>query len=252
MSGRLQRKTALVTAAGQGIGRAIAEAFAAEGATVVATDVEEKKLEGLKSARRLKLDVRSTDAVETMARNLKSELGTMDVLVNCAGYVHHGSVLDCSEQDWDFTFDLNVKSMHRTIKAFLPGMLEKKAGAIVNISSAVSSIRGVPDRYAYGASKAAVIGLTKAVAADFIKQGIRANAICPGTIESPSLEGRIRTQSQATGRSLAEIERAFIERQPLGRLGRPEEVAALAVFLASDEASYITGQAHLVDGGMAL
>jgi 2-keto-3-deoxy-L-fuconate dehydrogenase len=252
MSGRLQRKSALVTAAGQGIGRAIAEAFAAEGATVVATDVEENKLEGMKSAKRLKLDVRSTEAVETMARTIKSELGTIDVLVNCAGYVHHGSVLACSEQDWDFTFDLNVKSMHRTIKAFLPGMLEKKAGAIVNISSAVSSIRGVPDRYAYGASKAAVIGLTKAVAADFIKQGIRANAICPGTIESPSLEGRIRAQSQATGKSLAEIERAFIDRQPMGRLGRPEEVAALAVFLASDEASYITGQAHLVDGGMAL
>ena len=252
MSQRLQRKLALVTAAGQGIGRAIAEAFAAEGATVVATDVEETKLEGLKSAKRLKLDVRSTDAVETLARNIKSEFGAIDVLVNCAGYVHHGSVLDCSERDWDFSFDLNVKSMHRTIKAFLPGMLERKAGAIVNISSAVSSIRGVPDRYAYGASKAAVIGLTKAVAADFIKQGIRANAICPGTIESPSLEGRIRDRSQATGKSLAEIERAFIERQPMGRLGGPEEVAALAVFLASDDASYITGQAHLVDGGMAL
>jgi 2-keto-3-deoxy-L-fuconate dehydrogenase len=166
--------------------------------------------------------------------------------------VHHGSVLECSEQDWDFTFDLNVKSMHRTIKAFLPGMLEKKAGSIVNISSAVSSIRGVPDRYVYSASKAAIIGLTKAVAADFIKKGIRANAICPGTIESPSLEGRIKAQSLATGKSLAEIEHAFIERQPMGRLGRPEEVAALAVFLASDEASYITGQTHLVDGGMAL
>jgi 2-keto-3-deoxy-L-fuconate dehydrogenase len=252
MSGRLQRKLALVTAAGQGIGRAIAEAFAAEGATVIATDVEEKKLEGMKSAKRLKLDVRSSEAVETVARNIKTEFGAIDVLVNCAGYVHHGSVLDCSEQDWDFSFDLNVKSMHRTIKAFLPGMLDKKAGAIVNISSAVSSIRGVPDRYAYGASKAAVIGLTKAVAADFITQGIRANAICPGTIESPSLAGRISAQSQATGKSLAEIERAFIERQPMGRLGKPGEVAALAVFLASDEASYITGQAHLVDGGMAL
>src|SRR6266851_8176676 len=252
MSGRLQRKLALVTAAGQGIGRAIAEAFAAEGATVVATDVEERKLEGMKSAKRLKLDVRSAEAVETMARNIRSELGAIDVLVNCAGFVHHGNVLDCSEQDWDFTFDLNVKSMHRTIKAFLPGMLEKKAGAIVNISSAVSSIRGVPDRYAYGASKAAVIGLTKAVAADFIKQGIRANAICPGTIESPSLEDRIKDRSRATGKSLSEVEKAFVERQPLGRLGRPEEVAALAVFLASEEASYITGQPHLVDGGMAL
>jgi 2-keto-3-deoxy-L-fuconate dehydrogenase len=252
MSGRLQRKLALVTAAGQGIGRAIAEAFGNEGATVIATDVEENKLAGMKSAKRLKLDVRSTEAVEKIAKDITSEFGALDVLVNCAGFVHHGSVLQCSEQDWDFTFDLNVKSMHRTIKAFLPGMLEKKAGSIVNISSAVSSIRGVPDRYVYGASKAAIIGLTKAVAADFIKQGIRANAICPGTIESPSLEGRIKAQSQATGKSLTEVERAFIERQPMGRLGRPTEVAALAVFLASDEASYITGQAHLVDGGMAL
>src|SRR5712672_150178 len=252
MAKRLQGKVALVTAAGQGIGRAIAEAFAAEGASVIATDVDESKLDGIRSAKRLKLDARSTESVGALANGIATELGGLDVLVNCAGYVHHGSVLDCSEQDWDFSFDLNVKSMHRMIKAFLPGMLQKKAGSIVNISSAVSSIRGVPDRYAYGATKAAVIGLTKAVAADFIRQGIRANAICPGTIESPSLEGRIKDQSQATGKSLAEVEKGFIERQPMGRLGRPEEVAALAVFLASDEASYITGQAHLVDGGMAL
>jgi 2-keto-3-deoxy-L-fuconate dehydrogenase len=252
MAGRLQGKIALITAAGQGIGRAIAEAFVAEGARVIATDVDDSKLEGLKATKRSKLDVRSTETVEAMAKLVATEHGALDVLVNCAGYVHHGSVLDCSEKDWDFSFDLNVKSMHRTIKAFLPGMLAKKAGAIVNISSAVSSIRGVPNRYVYGASKAAIIGLTKAVAADFIRQGIRANAICPGTIESPSLEGRIKDQSQATGKSLAEVEKGFIERQPMGRLGRPEEVAALAVFLASDEASYITGQAHLVDGGMAL
>jgi 2-dehydro-3-deoxy-L-fuconate 4-dehydrogenase len=252
MAQRLQGKVALVTAAGQGIGRAIAEAFAAEGARVIATDVDEKKLDGLKSAKRLKLDVRSTAAVEALAKEIAAEFGALDVLVNCAGFVHHGNVLECNEQDWDFSFDLNVKSMHRTIKAFLPAMLQKKAGAIVNISSAVSSIRGVPDRYAYGATKAAVIGLTKAVAADFIKQGIRSNAICPGTIESPSLEGRIKDRSQATGKSVAEVERAFIERQPMGRLGKAEEVAALAVFLASDEASYTTGQPHLVDGGMAL
>ena len=252
MALRLQGKLALITAAGQGIGRAIAEAFAVEGARVIATDLEEKKLEGIKSVKGRKLDVRSTAAIEALAKETATEFGALDVLVNCAGYVHHGSVLDCSEQDWDFSFDLNVKSMHRMIKAFLPGMLQKKAGSIVNISSAVSSIRGVPDRYAYGATKAAVIGLTKAVAADFIRQGIRANAICPGTIESPSLEDRIKDRSRATGKSLAEVEKAFVERQPLGRLGRPEEVAALAVFLASDESSYITGQPHLVDGGMAL
>jgi 2-keto-3-deoxy-L-fuconate dehydrogenase len=252
MAKRLQGKVALVTAAGQGIGRAIAESFAAEGASVIATDVDESKLDGIKSTRRLKLDVRSTAAVAALAKQVTAEFGALDVLVNCAGYVHHGSVLDCSEQDWDFSFDLNVKSMDRTIRAFLPAMLEKNAGSIVNISSAVSSIRGVPDRYAYGATKAAIIGLTKAVAADFIRRGIRANAICPGTIESPSLEGRIRERSKTTGKSVAEVERAFVERQPMGRLGRPEEVAALAVFLASDEASYITGQAHLVDGGMAL
>lgn len=252
MAKRLQGKVALVTAAGQGIGRAIAASFAAEGASVIATDVDESKLDGITSTRRLKLDVRSTPAVDALAKQIAAEFRALDVLVNCAGYVHHGSVLDCSEQDWDFSFDLNVKSMHRTIRAFLPAMLEKNAGSIVNISSAVSSIRGVPDRYAYGATKAAVIGLTKAVAADFIRRGIRANAICPGTIESPSLEGRIRERSQTTGKSVAEVERAFVERQPMGRLGRPQEVAALAVFLASDEASYISGQAHLVDGGMAL
>ena len=252
MAGRLQDKLALVTAAGQGIGRAIAEAFSAEGARVIATDVDESKLVGIGGARLCRLDVRSTADIEALAKDLAAEFGALNVLVNCAGYVHQGSVLDCSERDWDFSFDLNVKAMHRTIKAFLPGMLQKGAGSIVNISSAVSSIRGVPDRYAYGASKAAVIGLTKAVAADFIRRGIRANAICPGTIESPSLEGRIRDRSAATGKSLTEIEQAFIDRQPMGRLGKPAEVAALAVFLASDEASYITGQPHLVDGGMAL
>ena len=252
MSNRLQGKVALVTAAGQGIGRAIAEAFSNEGGKVVATDVAEDKVRGLKAAKRIKLDVRAQENVDAVAKTVASEFGALDILVNCAGYVHNGSILECGDRDWDFSFDLNVKSMHRTIKAFLPGMLEKKSGSIVNISSAVSSIRGVPNRYAYGATKAAVIGLTKAIAADFIKQGIRCNAICPGTIESPSLEERIATLSKQTGRSIQDVRQSFIDRQPMGRLGTAQEVAGLAVFLASDEASYITGQPYLVDGGMAL
>jgi len=252
MSDRLQGKVALVTAAGQGIGRAIAEAFTSEGGKVIATDVAEDKVRDFGAAKRIKLDVRVQDNVDAVAKTITSEFGALDILVNCAGYVHNGSILECGDRDWDFSFDLNVKSMHRIIKAFLPGMLERKSGSIVNISSAVSSIRGVPNRYVYGATKAAVIGLTKAVAADFIKQGIRCNAICPGTIESPSLGERIATLSKETGRSSNEVRQAFIDRQPMGRLGTAQEVAALAVFLASDEASYITGQPHLVDGGMAL
>jgi 2-keto-3-deoxy-L-fuconate dehydrogenase len=252
MTNRLQGKVALITAAGQGIGRAIAEAFIAESAGVVATDLAEDKLAGLKAKKCSKLDVRATNDIEALAREVGGALGPLDILVNCAGYVHHGSILDCGDRDWDFSFDLNVKSMHRMIKALLPAMLEKKRGSIINISSAVSSIRGVPNRYAYGATKAAVIGLTKAVAADFIKQGIRCNAICPGTIESPSLDERVATLAKETNRSLDAVRADFVARQPMGRLGTPSEVAALAVFLASDEASYITGQAHLVDGGMAL
>jgi 2-keto-3-deoxy-L-fuconate dehydrogenase len=253
MSDRLKGKTALITAAGQGIGRAIAEAFIAEGGVVIATDVAEDKVAAVEGAkRRQKLDVRAPDQIDALAKSVAGEFGALDILVNCAGYVAHGSVLDCTDKDWDFSFDLNVKSMHRMIKAFLPAMLERKSGSIVNISSAVSSIRGVPNRYAYGATKAAVIGLTKAVAADFIKQGIRCNAICPGTIESPSLEERIATASKTTGKSTDAVRQDFISRQPMGRLGTAQEVAALALFLASDEASYITGQAHLVDGGMAL
>ena len=252
MAARLASKVALVTAAGQGIGRAIAEAFIAEGAVVIATDLDPGKLQGLKAAKLSKLDVRSTEAVNAFAAEVGKDFGALDVLANIAGYVHQGTVFDCSEQTWDFSFDLNVKSMHRMITAFLPGMLNKGKGTIVNMSSAVSSIRGVPNRYVYGATKAAVIGLTKAVAADFIRQGIRCNAICPGTIKSPSLEERIGDVSRATGKSLQAVEQDFINRQPMGRLGKPEEVAQLAVFLASDESSYITGHAHLVDGGMAL
>jgi 2-keto-3-deoxy-L-fuconate dehydrogenase len=248
MAGRLAGKLALVTAAGQGIGRAIAEAFVAEGATVIATDMAHAKVADIVGAKHKKLDVRSTPEVERLAK----ELAPLKVLVNCAGYVHNGSVLACSEDDWNFSFDLNVTSVHRTLRAFLPGMLANGGGSIINISSAVSSIRGVPNRYAYGATKAAIIGLTKAVAADFIQQGIRANAICPGTIQSPSLNERITTLAGDTGRSPDDVRKGFVDRQPMGRLGTPAEVAALAVFLASDESSYITGQPHLVDGGMAL
>jgi len=252
MAGRLKGKVALVTAAGQGIGRAIAAAFAAEGARVIVTDLDAGKLKGLRAAERRALDVRSTAAVEALAKEVGSKYGALDVLANCAGFVHHGSVLDCSEADWDFSFDLNVKSMHRTIKAFLPAMLKRKRGSIVNISSGASSVRGLPNRYVYGATKAAVIGLTKAVAADFIKKGVRANAICPGTIQSPSLDDRIRTLAKSTGQSVPAIRQAFIDRQPMGRLGTAQEIAMLAVYLASDEASYTTGHIHLADGGFAL
>ena len=251
MTGRLTGKTALVTAAGQGIGRSTAIAYAREGARVIATDLDPAKLDGLTAAgvaETARLDVRSTPEVEALARST----GPIDVLFNGAGFVHHGTVLDCSEQDWDFSFDINVKSMHRTIRAFLPGMLEKGGGSIVNISSGASSVRGIPNRYVYGATKAAVIGLTKAVAADFIRRGIRCNAICPGTIQSPSLDERIATLATQTGRSIKEVRQDFVDRQPMGRLGTAEEVAMLAVYLASGESSYTTGTINLVDGGFSL
>src|SRR6202163_1755933 len=216
MSVRLKDKVAVVTAAGQGIGRAIAEAFIAEGALVIASDLDAGKLTGLAAKKCVKLDVRSTADVEALAQSVIREFGAPHILVNCAGYVHDGSVLQCAEPDWDFSFDLNVKSMHRTIRAFLPAMVAAGRGSIVNMSSAVSSIRGVPKRYVYGATKAAVIGLTKAVAADFIRQGIRANAICPGTIQSPSLEQRVAALATATGQSREDIHQGFVDRQPLG------------------------------------
>jgi 2-keto-3-deoxy-L-fuconate dehydrogenase len=247
MAGRLAGKTAFLTAAAAGIGRATAEAFAREGARVIATDIDLDGLDGLKAETR-KLDVRSTEAVQALAR----EIGAIDVLFNCAGFDHHGTALDCSDADWDFSFDLNVKSMHRTVRAFLPGMLEKGKGSIVNIASGASSVRGIPNRYVYGASKAAVIGLTKAVAADTIRKGVRCNAICPGTIESPSLDGRIEAQSRSRGEPLEKIRQEFVDRQPMGRLGKPEEIAAIAVYLASDESAFATGQAFIVDGGFAM
>jgi 2-keto-3-deoxy-L-fuconate dehydrogenase len=248
---RLKGKRAFVTAAGAGIGRATAIAFASEGAEVIATDIKPDLLRdlaghGVKTAD--VLDVRDSAAVKAMA----DKVGTIDVLFNCAGFVHHGTVLTTSDSDWDFSFDINVKSMHRTIQSFLPGMLKKGRGSIVNIASGASSIRGIPNRYVYGATKAAVIGLTKSVAADFIRQGIRVNAISPGTIQSPSLDDRIATQAKAQNKSLDEIRQAFIDRQPMARLGTPEEIAAMAVFLASDESSYCTGQNFSVDGGFSL
>jgi 2-keto-3-deoxy-L-fuconate dehydrogenase len=248
MAGRLKDKVAVVTAAGQGIGRAIAEAFVREGATVWATDIDTAKLEGLRRAKRRKLNVLSTRAVEAFAE----KVGSIDVLANCAGYVHHGNVLDTSEQDWDFSFDLNVKSMHRTIRAFLPGMVERGSASIVNISSGASTIKAAPNRYAYGATKAAVIGLTKAVALDFITRGVRCNCICPGTIQSPSLDQRITALAASSHKSEPETRQMFVARQPMERLGTPEEIAAAAVYLASDESAFTTGTAMIVDGGWSI
>jgi 2-keto-3-deoxy-L-fuconate dehydrogenase len=244
---RLQGKKTLLTAAGQGIGAATARAFANEGATVFATDINDALLQKLAAEipriQIRKLDVRDSQAVNSLA----AELGAIDVLFNCAGFVHQGTILDCSEQDWDFSFDLNVKSMYRTCRAFLPAMLAANKGSIINMSSGASSIKGAPNRFVYGTTKAAAIGLTKALAADVIRQGIRVNAICPGTVESPSLEQRITALGDAE-----KARKEFIARQPMGRLGKPEEVAALAVYLASDESSFTTGQIHIIDGGWTL
>jgi 2-keto-3-deoxy-L-fuconate dehydrogenase len=228
MTQRLAGKTALITAAGQGIGLATAELFAREGARVIATDIRIDGLAG-KPVDARKLDVCDNAAIQALA----AEIGAIDVLFNCAGFVHAGSILECSEEDWDFAFDLNAKAMYR----------------MINMSSAASSVKGVPNRFAYGASKAAVIGLTKAVAADFVTRGVRCNAICPGTVSSPSLEQRIAAQAQAQGATLDAVQAAFVARQPMGRVGKPEEIAALALYLASDESSFTTGQAHVIDGG---
>ncbi|WP_459616403.1 SDR family oxidoreductase [Bordetella sp. 2513F-2] len=246
---RLQGKTALITAAGQGIGRATALAYAREGARVLATDIDAGLLDTLATAqpgiRTYPLDVTDGRAVAQLAR----ETGAVDVLFNCAGYVHAGSILECDEAAWTRSLDLNVTAMYRMIRAFLPAMLEKGGGSIINMASVASSLKGVPNRCAYGASKAAVIGLTKSVAADYVTRGVRCNAICPGTVESPSLRQRIAAQAQAEGRSEQDVYAAFVARQPLGRLGRPDELAALAVYLGSDESAYTTGVAHVIDGG---
>ena len=247
MTDRLAGKTIVATASGQGIGRATALAFAREGATVWATDINESALATLaaesSNIKTQVLDVRDEKAIAALAE----KTGTIDVLFNCAGYVHAGSIMDCGDEDWDLSFDINVKSMYRMIKTFLPGMVESGKGTIVNISSVAGAVTGVANRFAYCATKAAVMGMTKAIAADFVKQGIRAVAVCPGTIHSPSLEARINATPDPE-KSWAE----FNNRQPMGRLGTTEEVAATCVYLASDEASFVTGSIHLVDGGWTM
>ncbi|NNM62485.1 MAG: SDR family oxidoreductase [Steroidobacteraceae bacterium] len=237
---RLRGKTALVTAAAQGIGRATAERFAMEGAMVWATDRDAERLQGLQGCNLATLDVTDPAAIRAIAERI----GTVDILFNCAGFVANGTILDCTEEDWRFSFELNVTSMYHMIRAVLPGMLERAAGSIINVSSVAGAAKGVPNRCVYGATKAAIVGLTKSVAADFVTRGIRCNAICPGTVETPSLRERL----EATGQYEQALA-AFKARQPMGRLGRPEEVAALAAYLGSDEASFTTGQCHMIDGG---
>ena len=249
--GRLAGKTALVTAAGQGIGRATALAFAREGAKVIATDINAAALESLQKECGCTvdvLDVLNPDAIKAA----HAKHGEIDVLFNGAGFVHAGSVLDCTEEEWDFAFNLNVRSQFRLIKTFLPGMLKKGKASIINVASVAGSIKGAPNRFVYGATKAAIIGLTKAVAQDVITTGVRCNAICPGTVESPSLRERVSALAASTGKSLEEAEAMFVARQPMGRLGTAEEIAAAALYLASDESRFTTGTHIVVDGGWTL
>ncbi|MGY8841171.1 MAG: SDR family oxidoreductase [Pseudomonadales bacterium] len=244
--GKLAGKTVLITAAGQGIGRATVEVFAREGANVHACDINDtaiNELNMIEGVSAFHLDVTNAKAVETVV----AKLGTLDVLFNCAGYVASGSILECDEKDWDFSFDLNVKAMYRLIKLTLPSMLENGGGSIINMSSVASSLKGVPNRFVYCASKAAVIGMTKAVAADFVTKGIRCNAICPGTVDSPSLHDRLRDTGDYD-KALTD----FIARQPMGRVGRAYEIAMLALYLASDDSSFTTGQTHAIDGGWSI
>ncbi|KZK75684.1 2-keto-3-deoxy-L-fuconate dehydrogenase [Pseudovibrio sp. Ad46] len=244
--GRLTGKTALITAAGQGIGRSTVEAYAAEGAKVFATDINEAaltELNAIEGVTGLRLDVTNADDV----RDTLEVTGPLDILFNCAGFVHNGTILDCDEDAWDFSFNLNVKAMYRLCRAAIPGMLENGGGSIINMSSVASSLKGVPNRFVYCSSKAAVIGLTKAIAADFVTKGVRCNAICPGTVDSPSLHDRLK----ATG-NYEQAMKDFIARQPMGRIGKPEEIAALAVYLGSDDSAFTTGQTHAIDGGWSV
>jgi len=249
MTGILAGKTAFITAAGQGIGRATALAFAAAEARVIATDVDETKLSGLRTdaIRCAKLDVLHAADIEGAAR----DAGAIDILFNCAGFVHQGTVLEASEDEWSFAFELNCRSMFRTMRAFLPGMLERGSGVILNMASVASSLKGVPSRFVYAATKAAVIGMTRSVAADYVTRGIRANCLCPGTVHTPSLDERIAVNAASAG-SVEAARAAFVARQPMGRLGTPEEIAALAVYLASDAAQFVTGQAIVIDGGLTV
>lgn len=248
MTNRLGGKTALLTAAGQGIGYATALAFIKEGARVIATDINPellKKLASQTGCEVAQLDVRDADAIQALAQRV----GPVDVLFNAAGFVDSGTVLDCDDAAFDFSMDLNVRAMYRMTRAFLPGMLARQSGSIINVASVASSLKGAPNRFIYGTTKAAVIGMTKSVAADFVAQGVRCNAICPGTVESPSLRDRIAAQAVGLGQTLEQVEAAFVARQPVGRLGRPEEIAALAVYLASNESAFTTGTAQVIDGG---
>lgn len=244
----LANKRVLITAAAQGIGRASVLAFQEAGAQVIATDLHIEALQDIPGIQVLQLDVTQPSAIDAIAQ----QVGTLDVLFNCAGYVHSGALLDCDDQAWQFSFDLNVTAMYRMIRAFLPGMLAAGGGSIVNMASVASSVKGVPNRFAYTASKAAVIGLTKSVATDYVSKGIRCNAICPGTVDSPSLRQRIAEQAHAQGRSEAEVYQAFVDRQPMGRIGTAEEIARLALYLASDASAYTTGGVHVIDGGMSV
>ncbi len=248
MTDRLKGKKAVITAAAQGIGRASVIAMLNEGASVIATDINESALEALKTefpqVKTKLLNVLDEEAIKSFAK----EIGAIDVMFNCAGFVHNGTILDCRDKDWDFSFNLNVKSMFHMIKAFLPAMIESNGGSIINMSSVASSVKGAPNRFVYGTSKAAVVGLTKSVAADFIKQGIRVNAICPGTVESPSWEDRVKNQGDDPEKTRQE----FIARQPIGRVGKPDEIAALVVYLAGDESGYTTGTVNVIDGGWSI